>query len=143
MECTVKIVLQGETMNAKMWVLVVLLFGICMTGCGGGNNESNNPYSPTPTGTVEEYLDASVVELSTSLVGSNTWNYTVKVWGGVNQTITSEALVAESNPEQVSIYVKRITDNSAEQIILLAKEMISSGTFHASDKASVKVVKKA
>lgn len=129
-------------MNKGVFLSIIALFCFCITGCSGRNGGAINPPLPGAPKIVEEYLDASMVALTASFVGSNTWNYAVKVWGGVNQTITTEALVAESNPEQVSIYVKRVTDNSAEQIILLAQELISSGSFTAGDKASVSVVKK-
>lgn len=127
-------------MNSRFLLAAIALFSIGLTGCSGTSSTGTDPLAPPKI--VEEYLDASSVTLATSFAGSSTWNYTVKTWGGVNQTITTEAIVAESNPEQVSVFVKRLTDNTADQIILIARELISTGTFRAGENAAVSVKKK-
>ncbi len=73
--------------------------------------------------------------------GSNNWEYTVT---GKLPTpcynATTEAMVAESYPEQVSIKVTTKEDTDVQICSTVEKEYTYSGTFSASEKAKTSLI---
>lgn len=93
---------------------------------------ADDPINPTPNVTVNNFT------LTSEYKGDSSWKYTV-----VGQLpnpcfkVTTESLVAESYPEQVSIVVKVKEPNPDEMCIQVIQEYKYSGEFNASELAKV------
>ncbi len=93
---------------------------------------ANDPLDPISNITVDDFT------LTYEYKGESKWEYTV-----VGQLpnpcfkVTTESLVAESYPEQVSILVKVKEPNPDEMCIQVIQEYKYSGEFNASELAKV------
>lgn len=79
--------------------------------------------------------------LTYSYKGNSLWEYTV---AGTLPTpcyqVTTDAIVMESYPEQVKVTVHVETDPSTDLCIAVIQNYTYSGTFNASNKATVSLV---
>lgn len=91
--------------------------------------------SPTPlNGTIVKTQNGFTLEAT--YVENNTWEYEISAQLPNPCTVVqTEVLVAESYPEQVTVRV--ITSSSAEMCAQVVVPYISTGTFSASERASV------
>lgn len=75
--------------------------------------------------------------------GDNTWSYTVTEAASTSCIhIKTDAIVMESYPEQVKITVEKLDEPTSEVCSIVKEEYSSSGTFNASNIATVSLVVK-
>jgi len=86
-------------------------------------------------------INQDTFTLTYTYKGDNQWEYTVK---GTLPTpcvsVTTDALVMESYPEQVRVRVRQQESSSTDVCIAVIKDYSYTGTFNASSKATVSLV---
>jgi capsular polysaccharide biosynthesis protein len=83
-------------------------------------------------------LDSGSFSLTYAYQGNNTWTYTVTgTLPSPCYSATTDAIIAESYPEQVQIRVKASEDTTVDVCSTVVKDYSYTGTFNASSQATV------